>query len=399
MKRKRAAFLAILIVALLTGAMYVVASLREKSEAASAAVPTPLEDQKVTFHEARVAAQPDDSEAYRKLAAALVVRAEASGNGADYDRAWQQLELAEGFAPGSQQLIQTRATLLLSRHRFGQAQSTAEQGLRVNPENADLLGLAGDGALESGDFNAAEKYYRKLSEVAPRLASTWAKLSHLAEMRGDFEQAAKLMEKSINASYPKPLSLDAFARARSILGEIEAKRGRLDEARRQYKWALYKQPNHPLAVEFLADLDQWQGNLAEAENAYRKLLAGKPNPKYKTSLAALLERTGQKEEAARLRDEARRFYEWSVSTGNEGYLRPLATMKLAAGQYQAAAELATRDIALRPTPESRALYAGILRAAQEAGKPVTGLAPLRAESGSAESAIMPLKSTGDFARP
>lgn len=381
MKRKGAAFLAILIVALLAGAIFVVASFREKSAAASA-VPTPVEDQKITFHEARVAAQPDDADSYRKLAAALVARAEASGNGADYDRAWQQLELAERFDKGSQQLIQTRATLLFSRHRFRQAQTTAEQGLRVNPVSPDLLGLAGDGALESGDFDAAEKYYRKLIEVAPRLTSTWSRLAHLAEMRGDFEQAANLMEKSINASYPKPLALNAFAWARAILGEIEAKRGRLDEARRQYKWALYKQPDHPLAVEFLADLDQWQGNLAEAEAAYRKLLAVKPDPKYKTSLAGLLERKGQKEEAARLRNEARRFYEWSVGTGNEGYLRPLATMKLAAGEYQEAAELATRDIALRPTPESRALYTGILRAAEEAGQPVKGFAPLRAESGS-----------------
>lgn len=394
MKRKGATFLAISIVVVvaLAGAIYVVASFREKSKAAEAAVPAPVEDQKVAFHEARVAAQPDDADSYRKLAAALVARAEASGNGADYDRAWQQLELAERFERGSLQLIQTRAMLLFSRHRFKQTQTTAEQGLQANPLSPDLLGLAGDGALESGDFDAAEKHYRKLSDVAPRLTSTWSRLSHLAEMRGDFEEAAKLMEKSINASYPKPLSLDAFAWARAILGEIEAKRGRLDEARRQYKWALYKQPNHPLAVEFLADLDQWQGNLTEAEVAYRKLLAVKPDPKYKTSLAGLLERKGQKEEAARLRDEARRFYEWSVGTGNEGYLRPLATLKLAAKEYQAAAELATRDIALRPTPESRALYTGILRAAEEAGQPVKGFAPLRAESGSVVQATQTTES-------
>lgn len=386
MKRKGAAFLAILIVAVLAGVVYVVASFREKSEATSAAVPAPLENQKVAFHEARVAAQPDDAEAYRKLAAALVARAEATGNGADYDRAWQQLEIAERFERGSLQLIQARAMLLYSRHRFGQARSTAEQGLQVNPENADLLGLAGDGALESGNFEAAEKHYRKLIEVAPRLPSAWARLSHLAEMRGDLEQAANLMEKSINASYPKPLSRNGFAWSRAILGEIEAKRGRLDEARRQYKWALHKYQDYPLALEFLAELDQWQGNLAEAEAAYRKLLTDKPDPKYKTNLAALLERRGQKEEATRLRDEALRFYQWSVGTGNEGYLRPLATMELAAGRYQPAAELAMRDLALRSTPESRALYTGILRAAEEAGQPVKGYAPLQPQSSSAASA-------------
>jgi tetratricopeptide (TPR) repeat protein len=385
MGRKVTAFLIVSLVALIAGAVFVIASRRQQAHAPAPVAMTP-EDEKVAFHEARVAAQPEDSEAYRMLAGALLSRAEATGDGADYDRAWQQLELAERFDLGSLRLIQARAVLLMSRHRFGQAQLTAEQGLRVQPENTDLLGLAGDGALESGNFDAADKYYRKLSEVAPRLPSAWARLSHLAEMRGDLEQAANLMEKSINASYPKPLSLNGFAWSRAILGEIEAKRGRVDEARRQYKWALYKYHDHPLALEFLADLDQWQGNLAEAENAYRKLLAYRPDPKYKNSLAALLERKGQKEEAARLRDEALRFYQWSVGTGNEGYLRPLATMELAAGRYQQAAELAMRDIALRPTPESRALYAGILRAAEETGQPVKGYAPLQPQSSSVAQA-------------
>ncbi|MGB8510608.1 MAG: tetratricopeptide repeat protein [Pyrinomonadaceae bacterium] len=374
MSRKQTVLLGITFVALLVGAIYVVAARRHA--VAVAKPPATRQDEAVAFTEARIAAQPDDSEAYRLHAAALVMRAEATGDGADYDRAWQQLERAEKYDPGSLRLIQARAVLSMSRHHFGQAQTIAEQGLSVQPTNADLLGLAGDGALESGNLDAADKYYSKLVEVASRTPSSWARLAHLAEVRGDLEEAVKLMEKSIDASYPKPLSSSGFAWSRAIVGEIEAKRGRLDEARRQYRWALVKYANHPLAVEFLADLDQWQGKLDEAEAGYRKLLALKPDPKYKASLADLLERRGQKEEAARLRDEAFRFYQWSVGTGNEGYLRPLATMELKAGRYQSAAELAMRDLALRPTPESRALYAGILQTAREAGQPLAGFAAL-----------------------
>lgn len=377
MKRKQTALLIIAFITLLAGAAYVVASRRDATQAVTTP-PWTREDQLVAVAEERVATRPDDAEAYRTLAAAFVVRAETTGDGADYDRAWQQLERAEQYDRGSLRLMQARAILLMSRHRFGQAQAMAEQGLRVQPTNTDLLGLAGDGALESGKLDAADMYYHKLVEVAPRTPSAWARLSHLFEVRGDLEQAVKLMEKSIDASYPKPLAASGFAWSRAIIGEIEAKRGRLDEARRQYKWALFKYANHPLALEFLADLDQWQGNLDAAEAGYRKLLALKPDPKYKTSLADLLERRGRTEEATRLRDEALSFYRWSVGTGNEGYLRPLATMELAAGRYQSAVELAARDLALRPTAESRALYTSVLRAAEAASRPVQGYAPLQA---------------------
>lgn len=379
MKRKQTALLIIAFVTLLSGAAYVVASRRDATHTVTP--PQTREDQLVAVAEERLATRPDDAEAYRTLAAAFVIRAEATGDGADYDRAWQQLDRAEHYDRDSLRLMQARAILLMSRHRFGQAQAMAERGLRVQPTNTDLLGLAGDGALESGNLDAADTYYHKLVEVAPRTPSSWARLSHLSEVRGDLEQAAKLMEKSIDASYPKPLAAGGFAWSRAIIGEIEAKRGQLDEARRQYKWALFKYANHPLALEFLADLDQWQGKLDDAEAGYRKLLALKPDPKYKTSLADLLDRRGRAEEAARLRDEALSFYRWSVGTGNEGYLRPLATMELAAGRYQSAVELAARDLVLRPTAESRALYTSVLRAAEAAGHPVQGYAPLQAPTG------------------
>ena len=369
MKHQRTVILIIAMVTLLAGATtFVIASRKRKAHPVA---PPTRQDESIAFHQQRIATQPDDSEAYRMYAAALMQRAEATGNAADYDSAWAQLDHADQLEPGSLRLLQARSVLSMSRHRFQMAQTFAEQGLRAEPRNTDFLGLAGDGALERGDLDAADRYYRQLVEVAPRLPSAWARASHLAEVRGDLAEAIRLMEKSIDASYPKPLSRNGFAWSRAIIGEIQAKRGNLEEAQRQYKWALAKYTDHPLALEFMADLDQWQGHNDEAESIYRKLLAFKTDPKFQISLATLLEKRGEKDEAARLRAEARAFYEQAVASGNEGYLRPLATLDLASGNYQRAAELAARDLALRPTTESRAIYANILKAANEAGQPLT----------------------------
>ncbi|MGH9946709.1 MAG: tetratricopeptide repeat protein [Pyrinomonadaceae bacterium] len=328
-------------------------------------------DKNITFLESRVKAFPDDSETYRMLASGLVQRAEATGNAADYDRAMAEIDKADELDPNSLRLTQARAITLFSRHHFQETKAVAEKGLERDPDNADLLGLAGDGALESGDLATAEKHYQHLVETSPKLTGAWARLSHLEEVRGNFAKASELMEKSINAGYPKPLGPAGVAWARSILGEIEAKRGNLDEARRQYNWALAKVPDYPLALEFLADLEQWQGHPDKAEEIYRNLLSKKADPKWQVSLATLLEKRGVKGEAAELRAEARKFYEQTVASGNDGYLRSLATLELDEHNYQRAAELAARDMALRPTAESRAIYANIIKAANDAGQPLT----------------------------
>lgn len=325
--------------------------------------PPSTQNESITIAKSRIAAYPEDSEAYRMLAAALVGCAEVTGDPADYDAAWMQLERAEALEPGSLQVLQTRAALLLSRHRFAQAKTLAEQGLERAPDDSTLLGIAGDGALEMGNFKDAKAHYQRLVSVAPKQMSSWAKMAHLAELQGNLSEAAELMETAINASYPKPLSPAAFSWARAILGEIEAKRGNLDEARKQYKWALYKSPDHLLALQFLAELDRWEGNMTEAEAGYRKILALKPDAKIKIDLADFLEQRGAKDEPARLRAEAYQFYSWAVSGGNEGYLRPLAILELAQGNYREATELAARDLDLRPTVESRAIYRNILKAA------------------------------------
>lgn len=325
---------------------------------------------KVAFMEWRVAAYPDDSETHRKLANALVARAGFTGDAADYDRAWKELDRAESLSPGEERILIARASLLLARHRFGQARALAEKGLQKNPDSTDLMTIAGNGAINVGDLDGAEKIYRKFVDVAPDLLSAWAGLSQVAELRGDFEEAANLMQRAVKAGYEKPAEPSRIAWAMTILGEIEAKRDHTDLARAQYERALRESPDHPLALEFMADLDQWEGNLAAAEAGYRKVLTLRPEPKVRLNLANLLEREGKKDEAARMQEESLRFYEWAVKGGNEGYLRPLATLDLAAGRYQRAESLAARELLLRPTVESHLFYASIIKTAAATGQPI-----------------------------
>jgi tetratricopeptide (TPR) repeat protein len=324
----------------------------------------------IAFHLARVAARPDDTDALRRLADAYVRRAEVTGAAADYDRAWDSFDRAERLEPGDPRTIHGRAAALLSRHRFPHALALAQQGLVRYPEDIDLLRVAGDAALEIGDFDLAERHYTALHKRSRRV-SEWARLAHLAELRGDLDLAAKQMASAIEAGVRPPAPHATLAWTRAVLGEIELKRGRRDEARRQYAVGLEISPNHALVLEHLAELERLEGNLATAAAAYRTILSQRWNAGIAVALAKVLDEQGRRDEAAKYRDQGFRFYERSVAEGNEGYLRQLATLDLAAGRFERAASLMARDLALRPNAEGRALLMEILRAAAAAGQPVS----------------------------
>lgn len=264
-----------------------------------------------------------------------------------------------------------RARLLLSRHRFPQARAVAEEGLKRHPNDEALLAVAGDAARETGDLEAAENFYNKLHAQGPRLIS-WARLAHVAELRGNLNTAATMLEKAMEAGTKKAAPPETIAWCHAVLGELELKRGKLEAAHKHYRAGLERSPEHPLVLEHLAELETKQGNPAAAETAYQRILAQRDDPGIRLRLADLFELRGKREEAARIRNEVTHVFERLVEAGNEGYLRPLAELDLAAGRYQRAATLAARDVALRPTQESQAVLRKVLAAAAAAGKPVNG---------------------------
>jgi tetratricopeptide (TPR) repeat protein len=358
-------------------ALFLPASLILLSQAASfaaetkngSAAPRRREDQVVAFHAARTASRPYDADAWRMLAGAYVQRAVVTGDGADYDRGWSMLQKAEALAPGDPRILQARADLQLSRHHFKDARELAERGLAQNPESPDFLAVAGDGALETGDLDAATAYYRHLNKVSPRLTS-WARLAHVAEMRGNLDEAAEMLQKALDTGYNQASLPAARAWCRAVLGEIELHRGHRDQARKQYQLGLKECPNHLLVLEHFAELEQAEGHFAAAEALYRNILRQREDPKAELHLAALLEARSAKREAASYRAAALRFYQRAVTSGNEGYLRPLAVFELSLGHFDRAESLQSRDVALRPTAESRAVLQLIQDSAAAAGHPL-----------------------------
>jgi len=318
----------------------------------------------VAFHQARAASRPGDGDALRLLAGALVARAEQDADGADYERAAEALDRADRLDPWFTPNVLLRARLLLSRHRFLAARGLAEEGLRRWAGETGFLDIAGDAALEMGDYDGAIAHYRRLHQQKPQMSS-WARLAHWHELRQDWEKAHELMSKALEEAHTAPPESRAWCRA--ILGEIELKRGNPDAARRHYEAGLRESPSHPLVLEHLAELEQQQGPLPAAIKAYREILARRMNPVIALRLADLLDGAGSKQEADQMRRAANAFLERAVGSGNEGFLRPLAEQRLSQGRFEEAAQMQVRDVLLRPTADACEVLGRIRTEAQKAG--------------------------------
>jgi len=231
MKKSFFILLSLAVLASLAGAAYLFAPpqikglLRapaESSRTSSEAPARSLEDQLVHFHESRIANQPKDAEAHRLLAHALLERGKATGDPADFDHAWAELDRSEAIEPHSLRTLTERADLSLFRHRFGLGRALAEEGLQRAPDDIVLLGLAGDGAVEMGDIAAAEAYYRQGSLLDSTAPSIRVKLARSAEMQGKLEEAAVLMQDALDKAYAKRYTKDGLAWIAARCAEIAA---------------------------------------------------------------------------------------------------------------------------------------------------------------------------------
>lgn len=329
-------------------------------------------DTDLGFKLARLQQSPTEPERVADVVDAWTRRGKFTADGADFDSALLLLQKAEKLLPKLDPRVEAaRVHVYSSRHRFVEARALSEKALKIFPDDELLTGYAADAALYTGDMTTGADGFRHLAEINPNSSTPFVGLAYWAEITGDLEQAMDLLEKALNATYPTPLGYDRQAYIHSVMGEVKSKQGDLKEARRQFAWALSKKANYPGARNGLADVAQWEGKDDEAEMLLRGLIESEsPNADYQVKLADLLDRHGKKDEAAAVRKEAEMFYEWSVSTGFDGYLRPLAALKLAEGDYRRAAELAARDIEIRPTTESKAVYQNVIDQAKKAGKPV-----------------------------
>lgn len=242
----------------------------------------------------RLRRTPGDHRAWSTLASAYVEQARVTADPTYFAKADRAIRRAEALAPRDSVLATARAALDNARHDFAAALRHADAALVVNPYSAAAHALRADALTELGRYAEARRAALRADALEPG-PGTFARLSYAAELRGDLDQAARLMTMSRDAA---GASAPAYSFASFHLGELARTVGDLDTAAGHYAAALEADPSYAPALAGQARLAVAAGDVDTAVRRYRDVVARLPLPEYVVEFGELLESLGRDEEAA-----------------------------------------------------------------------------------------------------
>ena len=312
---------------------------------------------------AQVAAASDQWLLHENVARNYVERARLSGNYDDYAAADASLKRAFTVArPGTGPHL-VRAQLDFGMHRLAEAERylTLIEGYAIPSlpdERAEILGMRGDIAFYRGDLKAALNRYEEADRTSPGTATF--RRAIYAMKTGDFERAGIYVNQTEREARLPPPQLRAFLELQRGILDLES--GNWPSAENWFRKADRTFPGYWLTQAHLVQMWALRGNVAQAEQAYRNILARSQQPDVMDALAALYRFQGN---AAASRTWAKRSGEiWARRLGQwpEAAYAHALEHDLVLGNSATALTLARKNMAARPYGDSATMLGWALLA-------------------------------------
>ena len=327
--------------------------------------------------QAAVERHPSDPELQAKLGIAYLQQARQTGDPGYYGRADRLLGAALELDATNLDATLGAGSLALTRHDFTHALVLGRRAQDLsNGFSPAALGIIGDSLVELGRYDQAFAAFQKMGEIRPGLTS-YARLSYALELTGDLDGAIDLMRRAARAGSGAPESTNW---TRVQLGQLLIKAGRLPEAERAYREALFRVPGDVRAQAGLAAVAAARGDLATAERELARAASVLPLPEIVTALADVRTARGDRAGADEALALARTTFDLFAAAGGDADLERAALDAAHPRGTDAAAtvRLARRALAERPSIHAQdalawALYRtgdcrGALRAARAANR-------------------------------
>ena len=369
-------------------------------------------DRQIAAAQAAVEKAPQAPAGYNLLATAYMQKARETGDAAFYARAEAALKKSFEVAPDNHEATRIQSYLLLAYHRFGEALEVARRSVAQKPEDYQAYGALVDALVELGKYDEARVAVQQAVDARPYTASyarasylrslygdtegaieamrlaaqsaspadpegvAWC-LVHLGDELTNAGRTAEAEREYDRALYVFPdyhLALAAKARARlaagdanaavefykraqervplpdtaAALGDLYAKLGRQDEAKRQYELVEFTERTSAapgtysrFLASFWADHDM---KLDEALAIARKERETRADIYTSDTLAWCLYKKGQLAEARAAIDEALR-----LGTRDPRLLYHAGMIYKALGERQTAAKYLKGALAINPS--------------------------------------------------
>lgn len=173
---------------------------------------------------------------------------------------------AKPLSPMRQQAMQfaQQAAGLINSGDLQNAALAVERGLRLDPNNADLMHLGGQVALHTGDVDRGIGLIRSAIRVQPKVAVFHYNLANALAVTGDLDGALKSFRQAVRLN---PRDADTF----SNMGILLVRRRQLEDAERAFSEAVRLRPDDAEAQLNLAICNAQLRRPEKAEKAIRKI--------------------------------------------------------------------------------------------------------------------------------
>ena len=271
-------------------------------------------DQRIAAYERLLAEAPTDAKIQAGLATAFVQKLRETTDFAYLNRASALVDAMLAADPSSYDGLRLSAEIETHRHNFPKAARIAEDLIERNPSDTGSLGMLGDCLMEMGQYQAAEKAYRRMMEAEPNLAS-YNRIGYHRFVTGQSSEALAWMNLAVEAGSTIPENL---AWCLVEFGDMLFKTGHTQDAHTVYDRALETLPGYHRANAALGRLYGAAGDYQPAVERFQKAQAVIPLPDYAAALETLYARLGKPNEAARQRDLLDAIDKLGAANGEKG---------------------------------------------------------------------------------
>ena len=161
--------------------------------------------------------------------------------------------------------ISKRARQKFRTRQYHEARELFSIGLEKEPDNPYLLSGMGDASRESGDFEDAERCYRRLLDVDKNNLFALRGLGDVCKKLGRHQEAIRLWKQYLSL---RPRDKHVMTRIADSCKSLL----QFDKAEETYRQILQLSPGDRFALTGMADLKHRQGQDEEAIRFYEKVL-------------------------------------------------------------------------------------------------------------------------------
>jgi tetratricopeptide (TPR) repeat protein len=253
----------------------------------------------VAYYREQITLHPEVIGNHVELAQLFLQEARVTGNHHEYlPKAERLLEEALARQPDHLDAMTTKASLVMTLHRFSEAELLVLDVLRRDPFNIAAHGILCDAQIETGKYDLALKTCEKMMTIRPDLRS-YSRTSYLRELHGDLHGAQEAMMAAANAGM---WGQENRAWALCTLASLYFQEGKPDTAEYLFSGVLEERPGYPPALHGLARVECARGRTDEAERLLLKAQEIMPGHAFLEELAALYSIRGDTERARKMRE-------------------------------------------------------------------------------------------------